>query len=557
MKQKWALNLVLSVLIGLTMLFPACGPTAATSITTSSPAPASPALQTAPYSLTILHTSENHGHWEPVEASKVSQGGIARRATLVKQLRSAITNTLLLDSGDISQGTLYFAQNKGSEGREFYNLLGYDAVVPGNHEFDPGPALLADNFLNGAQYSVVLANVDFSAEPLLAGRIPACIVKTIGGEKIGIFGLVTEELVTTSNVGPNIKMKDTTQAARDTVAALARQGVNKVILLSHLGFPADQELASKVAGIDVIVSGHTDTLMGESATLDPSLGKPASPYPFVVNSPAGHRTLIIHAYIWGRLLGRLNLVFNAGGEITGWDGGPILVDKSIVEDPIVAQRLASLAASLNDLKKQVIGRTTIELDGRKASVRNRESNLGNLIADAMLWSTRSDGTLIALANGGGIRASIPAGDISYGQVLECLPFGNRLVQFDLPGDDLADALENSLSKMEADPETSNGRFLQVAGLKFKADLTRPLGSRVTSVLVGSAELGFKPLDKTAVYRVAALDFMFNGGDGYTMLQNGRNLHGGDVPEEMVLIDYLKAHSPVNPRLEDRITFMKP
>jgi 5'-nucleotidase / UDP-sugar diphosphatase len=534
-KRQWS-SVILLVIITLSLLVQGC-------------------KTPTPYQLTILHTSDNHGHWESGEISKVSQGGIARRATLVKELRAEITNTLLVDSGDISQGTRYFARYKGSEGRDFYNLLGYDAVVPGNHEFDAGPAVLANNVLNDARYSVVLANVDFSTEPLLDGKIPPFVVKIIGGEKIGIFGLVTEELVTSSNVGPNIRMKDTIQAARDTITAIKSQGVNKIILLSHLGFPADQVIASEVDGIDVIVGAHTDTLMGESSTLDASLGKPTSPYPCVVNSSAGHQTLIVHAYNWGRLLGRLNLVFDASGEITHWDGIPVFVDKNIADDAAVAQILAERKKGIDN--PLPVGQTNTDLDGRKAIVRNQESNLGNLIADAMLWSTRYDGTRIALANGGGIRASIPTGEITDGQVLETLPFGNRLVQFDLPGIDLAAALENGLSKMEADPEASNGRFLQVSGLKFSADLTKPAGSRVTSILVGSTKTGFEPLDKTAVYRIVALDFMFNGGDGYTMLQKGRNLRGGDVPQEMVLIDYLQTHSPVNPQLEGRITLINP
>jgi 5'-nucleotidase / UDP-sugar diphosphatase len=535
-KPGWTLISVVLVII-LTLLVISC-----------SGAPVS-----MPYQLTILHTSENHGHWEPVEISKVIQGGIARRATLVKKLRAETANNLLLDSGDVSQGTLYFTQYRGAEGRDFYNLLGYDAVVPGNHEFDPGAALLVENFLSGARFSVVLANMDFSGEPLLVGKIPPFVIKTIGGEKVGIFGLLTDEVLVTSNTGPNLKMKDAVQTAKDTVAELSRQGVNKVILLSHLGFPGDKDLAAKVNGIDVIVSGHTETLMGDAAQLNPSLGIPTSPYPEIVNSPDGSRTLIVHDFIWGRLLGRLNLVFDGRGQITSWEGKPIFVDRSINEDPAVAQRLAEFRKRVDESKVIVIGKTIVDLDGRRAVVRNRESNLGNLVADAMLWSTRADKTQIAIPNGGGIRASIKAGDITYGQVMEALPFGNRLVQFDLSGVDVLAALENGLSQVETDPEQSAGRFPQVAGIRFSADLKKPAGSRVIKVEVGTAASGYKLLDRAAVYRIVSLDFMYNGGDGYTMFKNGRNVHGGDVPEEMALIDYIKENSPVSSEVEGRVS----
>jgi len=549
-KKTWS-YIILYVFLTLTLFHLSCS-----TGTTPTPLTPSPTPTPEPYKLTILHTSENHGHWDPFEISKVSQGGIARRSTLIKKVRAEVANTLLLDSGDISQGTLYYTQYRGSEGRDFYNLLGYDAVVTGNHEYDAGPKLLADNFLSGARFSVVAANMDFSCEPLLAGKIPPFVIKTVGGEEVGIFGLVTDEVTITSNPGPNVTMKDNTESAREAVAELSRQGVNKIILLSHLGFPTDQDLAAEVPGIDVIVSGHTDTLMGDPAKLDPSLGKPDYPYPVVINASDGIKTLIVHAFTWGRLVGQLNLVFDSHGYIKSWDGEPVFVDDNIADDPVVTQKLAELARPLDDLKKQIIGGTTVDLDGRRATVRNQESNLGNMISDAMLWSTRQDKTQIAIANGGGIRASINSGDISYSHVLEVLPFGNRLVQVDLTGAQVLAALENGISEIKANPEESSGRFPQVAGIKFSADLTKPVGSRVTEVLIGNTTSGYIPLDKAAVYRLVTLDFILSGGDGYTMLKDGQNVRGGDVPQEMAVIDYIKANSPVNPEVEGRITLTK-
>ena len=569
MNNKWP-RVLLPIAGMLAWLVASCGLPASTTAATSGssntaaispivggPGPTSASTPPAdPYKLTILHTSENHGHWTPVEVSKVSEGGIARRATLVRELRAETPNTLLLDSGDISQGTLYFTQYKGAEGRDFYNLLGYDAVVTGNHDFDLGPKSLADNLLTGAKFSMVAANMDFSREPELAGKIQPAVIKTVGGERIGIFGLVTEETAITSSPGPNVKVMDPTQAARDAVAKLSAQGVNKIVLLSHLGFPADRELASEVPGIDVIVSGHTETLMGDPAKIDASLGRPSLPYPVSVNGSSGGPTLIVHAFTWGRLLGRLGLIFNAAGEIVKWEGEPIFINSKISDDPVVAQKLADLAKPLDELKKQVIGQTLVDLDGRRSTVRNQESNLGNMVADATLWATTRDKTQIALVNGGGMRASIPAGDISIAQVMEALPYGNRLVQIDLTGADVIAALENGVSMIETDAEKSAGRFLQVGGLKFIADLSQPVGSRIAEVQVGTAVSGYVPIDKGATYRVVTLDFMYGGGDGYTMLKNGQNTRGGDVPEEQAVIEYIKSHSPVSPQVEGRIALAR-
>ena len=149
-----------------------------------------------------------------------------------------------------------------------------------------------------------------------------------------------------------------------------------------------------------------------------------------------------------------------------------------------------------------------------------------------------------------------AGDISIAKVMEALPYGNRLVQMDLTGSDLLAAIENGISTIEADPEKSAGRFLQVAGIKFSADLTKPVGSRVTQVQVGTDVSGYAPLDTASTYRVVTLDFMFGGGDGYSMFMNGQNVRGGDVPEEQVVIEYIKSHSPVSPQVEGRITLTK-
>ena len=157
------------------------------------------------YKLTIMHTSENHGHWEPFTQTLVL-GGIARRATLIQRIRAEGGNQLLLDAGDVSQGTLYFVQHRMTEGAQFYNALGYDAVAIGNHEFDLGVKTFAENWVANAKFSLVSTNLDFSGEPLLAGKIPATIVKTVGGQPIGLLGFTTEDVTTNSSMGPTIRV---------------------------------------------------------------------------------------------------------------------------------------------------------------------------------------------------------------------------------------------------------------------------------------------------------------------------------------------------------------
>ncbi|MBI3915302.1 MAG: 5'-nucleotidase C-terminal domain-containing protein [Chloroflexi bacterium] len=518
----------------------------------------------ATFKLTLIHTSENHGRWEPEKVGEALLGGIARRATLVKKLRAEIPNTLLLDSGDISQGTLYFRQYKMTEARDFYNLLGYDAVALGNHEGDLGPKTLADNFLTGAKFDVLNANVDFSSSPDLVGKIKPAVVKTVGieisatgtfgGEKIGIFGMVTDDITINSNLGRTLKVKDAVQTAKDMVADFQKQGVNKIILLSHRGFDFDRDLVSKVNGIDVIVSGHTATLQGDATKLDKALGAPAWPYPLSFNTPNGGRTIIVHDYQFGYLLGRADLTFDANGDVINWGGHPINVDKNVEEDAAIAAKVAELGKPMEAIRKAVVAKSSVDLVGDRNNVRFSETNLGDLVADSMLWATRDDKTQVAITNGGGIRISIKAGDITQEQVLTLLPFGNFLVQLDITGADVLAALENGVSQAH-DKSLSGGRFSQVAGIKFTADLSKPVGQRVTDVQIGNAATGFKPLDKTATYRIVTIDFMQTGGDGYTAFAKGKNVSGLVMTNDEAFADYLKANPVVSPKVEGRVNLI--
>ena len=201
------------------------------------------------------------------------------------------------------------------------------------------------------------------------------------------------------------------------------------------------------------------------------------------------------------------------------------------------------------LEATVIGQTAVDLDGEHEHVRTMETNLGNLICDAMLWRTASDNTVIAIHNGGGIRASIPVGDVTMGQVLEVLPFGNIIINFDLTGAEIVEALENGVSKVE---EVS-GRFPQVGGMRYDFNPSLPAGSRIVMVEVGSPEAGYTPIDMNATYRVATNNFLYGGGDDYEVFKTkAKNATETVLLLSDTLADYIKALSPVSPALEERI-----
>ncbi len=493
--------------------------------------------------LTILHTNDTHARLESFQPfGEVLQGGVARRYTAIQEVKAEGGNVILVDAGDAFQGTLFFNVWQGEEEAYFMNALGYQAMAVGNHEFDSGPAPLGA-FIGLADFPVLSANIDASAEPTLAGLIQAYTILDVAGEQIGVFGLTTEEAPILSSPGPNVVFNDSVAAAEATVATLEGMGINKIVALSHVGYDEDQALAAAVDGIDVIVGGHDHALLG-------SMEDAWGPYPTVVDSPSGDPVLIVSAYEWGKYLGRLNVVFSADGEVMSYSGEPIFIDESFAEDATIAADVATFAEAIEDLKNTVIGQSAVLLEGTRALVRSQETNLGNLFCDALLWKTAEEDTQICIQNGGGIRASIPPGDVTMGQVLEVEPFGNQIATFGLSGSDVWAALENGVSQWEG----GAGRFAQVGGLKYVFDPSLPVGSRIVSVQVKNGDGTYEAIDPDTVYKLASNNFIRKGGDGYSVFaKNAIDPYDGGAVLADALAEYIGAHSPVSPVVEGRIT----
>lgn len=482
-----------------------------------------------PFTLTILHTNDTHARIESFTDGGVLQGGVARRYTAIQQVKAEGGNVLLVDAGDAFQGTLFFNYWQGQEAAYFMNALGYQAMAIGNHEFDSGPPALS-RFIDAANFPVLSANIDASAEISLTGKIEPYTVIEIGGEQIGIFGLTTEDTSFISSPGPNVSFTDHMAAAQASVAALQGMGVNKIVALSHLGYIPDKALAAAVSGIDVIVGGHSHTPLG------PMPGAQGD-YPTVITSPAGEPVLIVSAWEWGRYLGRLDVTFDMNGVVQTYVGAPIFINASIPEDPTIAAAVAEFKVPVDALANTVVGSTEVLLDGARANVRSRETNLGNLICDAMLWKTRTAGSQICIQNGGGIRASINPGDVTIGGVLTVLPFGNQISTFGLRGSDVIKALENGVSQVES----GAGRFPQVGGMRYTFDPQRRPGNRILSVEVKNPDGTFSPLDPNEIYIVTSNDFMRRGGDAYTVfLDNAINPYDSWAVLADAVVEYLQA-----------------
>jgi 5'-nucleotidase / UDP-sugar diphosphatase len=511
----------------------------------------------ADFTLDILHINDLHSRIEAINSSDATCsaeqaeanecfGGVARLKTKIDERRDALTgegaNVLVLDAGDQFQGSLFYTTYKGEAEAEFMNAIGFDAMAIGNHEFDDGPEAL-DAFIGLVDVPLLSGNTVAAEGSLLAGKYEPYLIKELGGERIGIVSVLATDTDETSSPGDDISFEDEIEYLTGAVAELEAEGINKIILLSHVGSVRDQEIAAAVDGIDVIVGGHSHTLL--SNTEEGAAGA----YPTMVANPSGTDVPIVQAYAYSKYLGELRVEFDDEGNVTSASGDPHLLDSSVEPDAEVAARVAELAEPIQDLMLERVSETTTAIDGSRETCRAGECEMGNLVTDAMLWQTADQGVQLVIQNGGGLRASIDEGEITMGDVLGVLPFQNTLATFQLSGAGVVAALENGLSQYEEQA----GRFAQVAGMRYTFDATQPAGSRIVSVEVADGNGGFAPIDEAATYLVATNNYMRGGGDGYEMFATeGENAYDYGPGLEQVVADYLAENEPYEPFLEGRI-----
>ena len=456
--------------------------------------------------------------------------------TAVAAARARAGNSILVDGGDQFQGTLFYTYYKGKAAAEMMNKMGYDGMTVGNHEFDDGPEVLR-RLYGRDQLPDPDVDADVSAEPLLAGKLAKSTAIEVGGEMIGLIGLTPQDTDELASPGANITFSDPVAAVQGEVDKLTADGVNKIVVLSHSGFVVDQAVAAGTTGVDVIVGGHSNTLL--SNVQERAVG----PYPVMVGD-----TAVVQAYAYGKFLGELNVTFDDAGTIISATGEPIIIDGSVAEDAGTKARVAELAQPLEEIRQLVVASAGDVIDGDRSVCRVQECAMGNLVADAMLDRVKDQGVTIAIANSGGIRSSIDAGDVTMGEVLTVLPFQNTLSTFEVSGQTVIDALENGVSQVEE----VKGRFPQVAGLKFTWDMSvAPNEGRITEVLVMSGG-NFAPIDPGATYRLVSNNYVRGGGDGYKMFRGADNVYdyGPDLAD--VLAEYMADHAPVSPYLDGRI-----
>ena len=413
--------------------------------------------------------------------------------TLLKQERAAAAHSITTFGGDLISPSVLSGLTRGSQMIDLCNRLGIEFAVLGNHEFDYGPAVLAERVAASA-FPWLGSNVLGPDGKPAAGTVATHMIER-AGYRIGFFGLLAPETDVLSSPGGEVTFAPTLATASAAVERLAADGADLIVALTHDDIADDRELARKVAGIDVILGGHDH-----------------DPITFYEGG-----VLIAKAGYDAHYLAAIDLVVDRvqrrGQEavevIPAWR---YLSTAGVTPDPEIKALVDRYNAELDKELNVAVGTTTVALDTRRATVRAAESNFGNLVADAIRAAV---GAEVALANGGGIRGDRlyePGTVLTRKDILSELPFGNVVVLIELSGADLLAALENGVS----DVEGGAGRFPQVSGMSYRYDAKKPAGSRIVAVAVGG-----QPLEPARIYRLATNEYVLGGGDGYAALARGK------------------------------------
>ncbi len=502
------------------------------------------------YNLTILHTNDQHGHFAKYFSWPASDvGGMAAQSTLVNIVRAEVEKaggyTLLLSAGDTNMGVPESDMLDAEPDFKLMNQLGYAAMTLGNHEFDKGRDVLLKQ-KEWAEFPFLSANIvkKDSGELL----VEPYTIKEFDGLKVAIFGLTAEDtpVLTLPENTADVEFKNATETAKELVPKL-REEADIVIALTHLGFwenltgeyfsSGDLSLAKAVPGIDVIVGGHSHTAVTEAEVVGD--------------------TLIVQAGEWSKYVGRLDLTIDSDADkiteytyklipvnmkerITYNDKRYLMyVDKGYIEDGEIVEAMTPYEEQADELLSQPIGEALVELDGARELIRSQETNLGNLVTDALRAKT---GAEIALHNAGGIRSDIAPGPITYRDILKVHPFGNTLVLLDMTGAQIMDVLNYAVTI-----EPGRGAFLHVSGLKWTLNRTKGIAE---NVMIGDA-----PIDLEKTYTVVTINFLATGGDGYSMLKDIASTDTGFTQGD-VLREHIAKLGKVEPKVEGRLTIVE-
>ena len=474
----------------------------------------------------VLHTNDVHG----------AIGSYAKVAALKAQYEAEGTDVILVDAGDFIQGDPTVSISQGANAVELMNMVGYDLAVPGNHEFDYGYENLK-TLSESAEFPILAANVTSNGSAAFADSY---VLETDSGTKVGFVGVTTPETATKAHPAKiagltfdaGDKMFADVQASVDKLEA---DGCDYIVCVGHLGIDEEStgnrsvDLLAKVDGIDVFIDGHSHSTQEDILAVTDGTGKVGD-------------TVLTST---GTELENIGVVTLSDGSASAES---VKVADLTAEDEAIAARAAEITAQVEADYGTVFAKTEVLLNGDKdPGNRTQETNLGDLITDALMWGAAREGEAIdaAVTNGGGIRAPIQVGDVTKKDVNTVLPFGNTLSIVKVTGAELLEVLEASTYCTPA----AVGGFPQVSGIIFTVDTTKPYDQgeaypKTTYYAPASIQrvtiesVGGKPFDPNAVYTIATNDFMAAGGDTYYAFKTASANYDLGLPMDEVLMDYI-------------------
>jgi 5'-nucleotidase/UDP-sugar diphosphatase len=568
------------------------------------------------FELNILHMNDHHSHLRESDfdldpqflytavdesALSVKYGGFPRLVALTRSLEATLPNVLKLHAGDALVGTTLFSVYRGVADAAMMNAVCFDAFALGNHEFDDGDAALAEfitvlrNSTTCPNTSVLAANlVPGPDSPLLAlqqsGVIAPYVIQSFGDQQVGVIGIdIRNKTLLSSSPSPGTTLLDERETAIAQVAAVSALGVNKIVLLTHVGLAKDLEWMAGIEGVDVVVGGDSHTLLGaDVAPVFMAQGE----YPTVTTTQRqsdGRTVCVVHAWDYAHLLGHLEVGFDDLGNVLSCGGSPIVpfeVNAAAQDSDIVKSYLEDLGPAFVQIEEDATTKAALQVyldelgtrlvdviatvpenicydripgQGRSAicpleSTAERGGAACNLVAQAFLDQTPTAG--VSIQNGGGCRSDIAAGDFTLEDAITLLPFSNTLVTLELTGTQIKMVLEEALEN--AFNGGSTGAYPYAAGLRYAVDANEQMGNRISSLEINIrlAEVSWNAIGADMLYTVATSDFLAGGQDGY--------LTFGNVDDELVVntfteysqafIDYaVQEGTLVNPPIDELST----
>jgi len=468
--------------------------------------------------LTLLQIND-HYVLEPVDGGR--RGGMARLATLVREVRRENPNTVFVLAGDTLSPSVESTFLQGAQMIAALNAIGLDFATFGNHEFDFGPSVLIER-MNESKFRWLSANVVDRRSGRAFGGASTEVILTLGGARVGLFGLTTPDSATTSRPGSDVVFGQPVPVGREAASRLRARGASLVVAVTHMEMTEDKALAA-AADVDVILGGHEhEPLVAEEG-----------------------KTLITKAGSDARYLVQVDLWLTRDGQLLERSWRFREVSRRVPPDSAVEVLVREYAQRLDRELDVVVGRTAVPLEAHGSKVRTQETNLGDFVADIIRERLESD---VAVVNGGAIRSNrtVPPGPLTKRDVHSLLPFTDVVLKLEMRGRDLRAALEHGL----AQADRAGGGFLQLSGVRLVWDPGLPAGRRIVDASVGN-----RPLADDAAYTVAVPSYLVRGGDGFTAFARAAIIIGGPSGPQVaqLVLDALTAHGEIAPTIDGRIT----